>query len=76
MAVTEYRSIHGPRLGLGATGEIVVDGNVLDVTDPIKSSDVASAPIAAITTAGGTALAADTLQNMLKAIADLADPAA
>lgn len=31
MAVTEYRSVYGHRLGMGATGQLVVDGTVIDV---------------------------------------------
>lgn len=69
--MAEYRTIFPGRFGLGGTGKIVVDGNELDVT-----AVGAAAPIAEITTAGGNTVSAGTLQEVLQAIADLADPAA
>lgn len=75
MPVREYLSIHGDRLGIGNTGEIVVDGIVLDVRNA-QTTPAAQATIAEITTAGGTTIEAGTRQEVLQAIADLADPAA
>lgn len=42
MAVTEYKSIHGQRLGLGATRQIVVDGQEIDTVDNVTIDIAAS----------------------------------
>lgn len=43
MAVTEYKSIHGLRFGLGQTTEIVIDGQELPVIDTVTIAIAASA---------------------------------
>jgi hypothetical protein len=73
--MVEFTTIKGPRLGLGGTGEIVVDGHRANVADlPTNDGAADSIQIAEITTAGGNTVSAGSLQEVLQAIADLADP--
>jgi FlaG/FlaF family flagellin (archaellin) len=42
MAVTEFVTVVGPRLGLGATDEIVVDGTPVNVSEVNRLADVSA----------------------------------
>lgn len=67
MAVGEYTSIHGDRLGIGSRGELVVDGRVLDLA--------ATAAIVALTN-NTAATANDTVENVPAATAASTDTSA